>query len=105
TGKDNPFFEQNQRELNTTTNLRASTTFVSWLDSNADSRIAYFFGSASAKSINQGDFANNSANNQAAAVFAQSPTDPVELISKAESYFLQAEADVRYNGGANAKTL
>src|SRR4029077_13588701 len=32
-------------------------------------------------------------------------TDPVEFISLAESYFLQAEADVRYFGAGNAKSL
>jgi len=104
-GLDNPFYEQNIRQLNTSTNLKASTTFVSWLEANSDPRIEYYFGSSSPASINQGDYTNNTATYQAAPVFFQSPTDPVEFISLPESFFLQAEADVRYFGGTNAKSL
>ena len=32
----NPFYEQNIRRLNTNDNLRASVTFVSWLQANND---------------------------------------------------------------------
>lgn len=104
-GLDNPFFEQNQRQLNTTTNIKASTTFVSWLEANNDPRIVYYFGLASPSSINQGDYTNNTPTYQSAPVFKQTPTDPVEFISLPESYFLQAEADIRYFGGLNAKSL
>ncbi len=104
-GLDNPFFEQNQRQLNTTTNIKASTTFVSWLEANHDPRIDYYFGSPTPNSINQGDYTNNNAVYQTAPVFAQSPTDPVEFISLPESYFLQAEADLRYFGGTNTQSL
>jgi hypothetical protein len=104
-GRDNPFYEQNIRTLNTTTNLKASTTFVSWLQANNDPRIVYFFGSDSITSINQGDYANINAAYQAAPVFVQTPLDPVEFISTAESWFLQAEADLRYFGGSKADSL
>ncbi|HUZ60588.1 MAG TPA: SusD/RagB family nutrient-binding outer membrane lipoprotein [Hanamia sp.] len=104
-GLDNPFFEQNQRQLNTTTNIRASTTFVSWLEANHDPRIEYYFGSATPNSINQGDYHGSDPSYQTAPVFAQSPTDPVEFISLPESYFLQAEADLRYFGGLNTQFL
>jgi len=104
-GLDNPFFEQNQRQLNTTTNIKASTTFVSWLEANHDSRIDYYFGSTTPNSINQGDYTNNNPTYQTAPIFAQSPTDPVEFISLPESYFLQAEADLRYLGGLNTQSL
>ena len=104
-GLDNPFYEQNQRQLNTNSNLKASTTFVSWLEANADPRIVYYYGSTNPSSINQGDYTNNNPTYQAAPVFAQTPTDPVEFISLPESYFLQAEADVRFFGGANAQSL
>jgi hypothetical protein len=103
--RDNPMYEQNIRTLNTTTNLKASTTFVSWLQANTDPRIVYFFGSDSVTSINQGDYANINAAYQAAPPFAQTPLDPVEFISTAESYFLQAEADLRYFGGSKANSL
>jgi hypothetical protein len=104
-GRDNPMYEQNIRTLNTTTNLKASTTFVSWLMANNDPRIVYFFGSDTPTSINQGDFANVNATYSSAPPFTQTALDPVEFISAAESYFLQAEADLRYFGGLNAGAL
>ena len=103
--RDNPMYEANIRTNNTSTNLKASTTFVSWLEANNDPRIVYFFGSANPTSINQGDYANINAAYSAAPVFVESETDPVEFISAAESYFLQAEADVRFFGGLKADSL
>ena len=118
-GLDNPMFEQNFRSLNTPTNLRASATLVSWLTVNKDSRILALFDSSSSTlagifpstspnpgSVNQGDFRNSSNPvYQTAPIFGESPTDPVEFISLAESYFMQAEADLRYFGGNNAQAL
>ena len=104
-GLDNPMYESNIRQNNTTANLKASTTFVSWLEANNDPRIIYWFGSANPASINQGDYANINPVYSAAPVFAQTPTDPVEFISTPESYFLQAEADLRYFGGVNTQSL
>jgi hypothetical protein len=100
--QDNPFFEYNQRTLNTTSNLRASTTFVSWLKDNNDTlRANAFFGSYHPNSQNQGDYGGAGGG----AVFVQTATDPVELISAAESYFMQAEAKVRYGVAADAQAL
>ncbi len=108
-GLDNPLYEMNKRQLNTPNNLRASTTFVSWLVENNDPRITYYFQVNNPNSINQGDFTNNNSTYQSASTFRNSDhseaTDPVEFISLAESYFLQAEADERYFGGTNAKSL
>jgi hypothetical protein len=78
---------------------------VSWLQANKDPRIVYFFGSDSITSINQGDYANINAAYQAAPPFVQTPLDPVEFISTAESWFLQAEANLRYFGGSGADSL
>jgi len=107
-GLDNPAYEMNKRQLNTPNNLRASTTFVTWLNESNDPRITYYF-QGNTTSINQGDYSNNNATYQAAKTFRNidhtEATDPVEFISAAESYFLQAEADVRYFGGTNAKSL
>lgn len=103
--KSNPMYEQNIRELNTGNNLVASTTYASFLKSNGDPRIINFFGSASAGSLDQGDFLNNSPAALAAAVFKETPEDPVAFISEAESYFLQAEARERYFNGDGAKAL
>jgi hypothetical protein len=104
-GQDNPLYEQNIRQLNVASNLRASYTFVSFLKENNDPRLVDYFGSMNPKAINQGDFLNSDPNVLTAAVFVQSATDPVIFISKAESYFLQAEAALRYNTGADAKSL
>src|SRR5258708_38220593 len=99
----------NKRQVNRQNNIRASKTFVSWLQDNNDSRIVYYFQSNGVTAINQGDYANNNAAYQAAPTFRDvdhtEATDPVEFLSRAESYFLQAEADVRYFGGGNAKNL
>jgi hypothetical protein len=105
-GKQNPFYSYNIFSLNTTTNLRASYTFVSWLKANNDPRIVSYFGSTSAIGIHQGDFQNTTdPTYQSAAVFVQAATDPVQFISKAESYFMQAEARERYFAGDQAQTL
>lgn len=104
-GKDNPLYEQNIRQLNTPDNLRASYTFVSYLQANGDPRLVDYFGSMTPKSINQGDFLSNDGNVLTAAVFKQHPSDPVVFISAAESYFMQAEASERYRSGTGAKGL
>ncbi|HEV3412176.1 MAG TPA: SusD/RagB family nutrient-binding outer membrane lipoprotein [Puia sp.] len=106
-GLDNPLYEQNIRQLNTPYNLRASVTMLSWLNANSDPRVNYYYTplTTSITGINQGDFRSINTAYSSAAQFTETPKDPVELISMAESYFLQAEADERYNGGTNAKGL
>lgn len=98
----NPLYEQNIRQLNTGTNLVASKTFVSYLVANGDPRVADFF-SANPTPLDQGDFLNPSQAALGATIFKESATDPVVFLSAAESYFLQAEARVRYFGGNGAK--
>ncbi|SMO55382.1 SusD/RagB family nutrient-binding outer membrane lipoprotein [Solitalea koreensis] len=106
--KSNPLYEYNNRRLNTTTNLRASTTFMSWLVANNDPRIAsvYKFGTAttSYSSLNQGDFNNTAttAIRNAVSIANITPLAPVHFISTAESYFLQAEAIERLTPNAPA---
>src|SRR5262249_42087380 len=95
-GLSNPLYEQNIRELNTGNNLRASRTFVSWLEENNDPRIVSYFGTTAPNSIHQGDYLGTDPTYQTAAVFVQLPTDPVIFISAAESFYLQAEARERY---------
>ena len=104
-GMDNPFYEQNIRQLNTTTNVRLSKTFVSWLLANNDSRISKYFGKPPFRYVNQGDYSATDTFSLKANVFIQSATDPVDFISLPESYFLQAEADLRYFTGSNAQAL
>ncbi|WP_298736672.1 SusD/RagB family nutrient-binding outer membrane lipoprotein [uncultured Chitinophaga sp.] len=100
--KSNPLYEENFRRLNTTTNIRLSMTFYSWLATHNDPRVNEYFtiGAGGPLAINQGDF-NNPATNpwgSASNLFID-PTSPVHFISKAESYFLQAEAVERYFNG------
>ena len=101
---DNPMYEQNIRSLNTTSNLKASKTFVSWLIGNVDSRITKFYGSSNPSSIDQGNYTTNTPTYQAAPVFIQKATDPVVFISLAETEFLLAEAELKFNGGGAAQT-
>jgi hypothetical protein len=106
TNKSNPMYEQNIRQLNTTTNIRASYTFTSFLMQKGDPRIVTYFGSSTPNAINQGDFTATDPISLTAATFVESATDPVVFISAAESKFMQAEAAVRYptitNGDAKA---
>ncbi len=104
-GKQNPFYSYNIFSLNTTNNLRASYTFASWLKAHNDPRIVSYFGGTSIIAIHQGDFQSTDPTYASAAVFVQQPTDPVQFISAAESYLLQAEARERYFGGDGAKEL
>ncbi|OQP55945.1 hypothetical protein A4H97_20370 [Niastella yeongjuensis] len=100
--KQNPFYAYNIYRLNTGTNLKASATFTTWLNANNDPRIVAFYDSTDAVPMHQGDFLSKYSR---VTTFNQSPTDPVEFISEAESYFLQAEALERYFGGTGAKAL
>jgi hypothetical protein len=104
--EDNPLYEQNIRQLNTPNNLRASTTYVSYLSAHNDTlRLTAFFGSNTPGSIHQGDYLGTDPSYSSAAVFVENPTDPVVFLSAAESYFMQAEAKERYFGGAGAQAL
>ncbi|TDW95716.1 SusD/RagB family nutrient-binding outer membrane lipoprotein [Dinghuibacter silviterrae] len=107
-GQDNPLYEQNVRELNTPTNLRASVTMVSWLYANNDPRVNAYYGSTwgtPVLAIDQGNFRIISNTYGNANVFTETAKDPVEFVSMADSYFMQAEAAVRYYGGTNAQSL
>lgn len=104
----NPFYEYNIRRLNTTTNLRASKTFTSWLTTNGDPRVNYYFGTANPVPMNQGDYTATAVQQPtyaSATVFVQTAKDPVWFISAAESYFMQAEALERYYGGTGAAAM
>ncbi|CAM3972807.1 SusD/RagB family nutrient-binding outer membrane lipoprotein [Flavobacterium antarcticum] len=98
--RSNPLFESDRRQLNTKTNLRASTTLFSYLTQNSDPRVAKFYDAGLA--LNQGDFNSLSAPTSFAVVHLEALT-PVYFMSQEESLFLQAEALERYSGGAGAK--
>ncbi|MFY0253781.1 SusD/RagB family nutrient-binding outer membrane lipoprotein [Chitinophaga sp. 30R24] len=106
-GQDNPLYESNIRSLNTTTNIRASNTMMLWLQKNKDPRVSKIFRSGVSSGLyfglNQGDYTSLVEASTAPAIFRQSATDPVYLISKAETYLMLAEIDERYFGGTKAK--
>jgi len=106
-GKSNPLYEYNFRQLNVATNLRASVTFMSWLQNNGDPRLDAYYtpGSGGQKAMNQGTFSLPSTELDPASVSVAlvHATDPVYFISAAESYFFQAEALERFFGGNGAK--
>lgn len=108
TDKRNPFYTFNIFALNTTTNLRASKTLVSYLKDKNDPRLTPYFNSQNPTFMHQGDFntpLTEEPSYGSAATPLQKPTDPVFFITAAESYFLQAEAVVRYGVSGNAEEL
>jgi len=102
----NPLYESDKRQLNTSLNLRASTTMYSYLADNSDARQNLFYtGNGLLNSVDQGDY-NNPAGPNTFAVSILSPTTPVYFISLEESLFMQAEARERYSiNAAAAKAL
>ena len=98
--RSNPLYETDRRQLNTTTNIRASRTMWSYLDENADPRKDEYY--RVGNPLNQGDF-NSTVGQTSISVVELSPTTPVYFMSREESLFLQAEAYARYAGGAGAK--
>jgi hypothetical protein len=104
-GQDNPMYEQNIQGQNTSTNLRATYTLASFLKVKADPRISYFYGSTTPTAMHQGDYLNIDPAYGTVPTLAERATDPVIFISAAESYFMQAEARLRYFSGTGAKAL
>ncbi|TRX13335.1 SusD/RagB family nutrient-binding outer membrane lipoprotein [Flavobacterium gawalongense] len=100
--QSNPLFEYNNRRLNVATNLRMSTTLASFFDDNADTRKAAYY--LPGNSLNQGDF-TNPVGAGTIAIVKLSATTPAYLMTKEESFLLQAEALERYKSGTGAKAL
>jgi len=98
----NPLYESDKRQLNTTLNLRASTTMHSYLTNNLDERLPLFY--TVGNPLDQGDY-NSTANPNSVAVSILSATTDVYFISHEESLFMEAEAMERYNNGTGAKAL
>jgi hypothetical protein len=106
--KRNPLYTYNFVNIGTNANLKASVTFLSWLQTNGDPRIDNYFlpktGSTNQYlAINQGDYNNPDPLFNTASIPNIKPTAPVDFISLAESHFLQAEALERYFGATGAK--
>ncbi|MBK8450017.1 MAG: SusD/RagB family nutrient-binding outer membrane lipoprotein [Saprospiraceae bacterium] len=97
--RSNPLYENNVRQLNVATNLRASFTFLSFLQLHADPRLDAYFttGATGHFALAQGDFNELTSvtpgDKTSKANF--SPTTPVYLFSLDEIHFMLAEANLR----------
>lgn len=105
----NPLYTYNVVQTNDA-NIKASVTFLSWLQTNGDPRIDDYFkfqtnSTTAYLGINQGDYLNADPLFNNASKVNIKPTDPVDFISLAESDFLQAEALERYFSGTGAKAM
>lgn len=103
-GKRNPFYEIQIDRLGDV-NQRASNSLLKYLIKNADPRIdgIYTPGASGHQAKEQGDFANRDISNTELSSINMGETDPVYFMTLAERDFLIAEAEVRYNSGANAR--
>lgn len=113
-GKQNPLYDADRENLNVATNLRASHTMLSFLQDNSDPREVDFYrvpvNGGARLGLIQGNFnaASTEVDGNTISVAEIYFDDPTYFISKSESYFLQAEAAMRYGlsiGGMNAKAL
>jgi hypothetical protein len=131
--KSNPLYENDRRKLNTTSNIRVSATLVAFLQAYNDPRIASFaepatkmiqVGATAAqdkivnvpaalapyyRGLDQGSYGTSTFSSNVFPIQLHSravlaATDPVYLMSAAESYFLQAEAWARIGDSGKAKT-
>lgn len=110
TEQSNPLYEADRRALNTNQNIRASSTFMYWLESNGDIREPFIY----EESANGGFGWLEHGNHEASATEVDpddvsrariEATDPVVLISLAETYFMLAEANLRFGSDATAETM
>lgn len=104
--KANPFYDVQLDHLGDVNNV-ASLSLLNFYDANADPRIAAVYrtnNDAIYRGVDQGD--RESYPSELAQAFSRpniTALTPVYLMTVAESYFLQAEALIRYNAGAGAK--
>lgn len=106
--RSNPLYESDQRQLNTTNNIRANATFISYLDENGDTRLSKLFekvGSAYQGMIT-GSYEVPTPVFDATKVTSRpfiTAKMPINLMTVAESELLLAEAYLRLNDVPNAK--
>ncbi len=100
--KSNPLYESDQRQLNTTNNIKANATFTSYLEANGDSRIESLFDPVGGNFYGMvtGSYNVPSTEFEAPNVIASpiiEPEMPVYWMTYAESELLIAEAYLRLN--------
>ena len=100
-----PLYETNIRQLNVSTNLRGSHTFITYLLDNEDPRIDAFFiaGSGGHFGLRQGDFDALSTDiaPDAPDVAIFEPTTAFYLFTTEEVNFMLAEAHLRYGNSGD----
>lgn len=109
--KSNPMYESDQRQLNTTNNIRACATFLSYLTFNSDTRMEKMFQKIG--TINGGytgmipgsyEVPTTTFNaEQVTSRPIQTATMPINLMTVAESELLLAEAYLRLGNAVAAK--
>jgi hypothetical protein len=110
--KSNPLYENDRRKLNTTQNIRASSTISLFLFQNNDPRAAVLMEKAETPDpvlgdyvgLPQGGYTLGSTYGKRTSRVLLKATDPVYFLSLAELEFLKAEAYVLLNNPADAKT-
>ena len=108
----NPLFESDRRKLNTTQNLRASSTLSRFLFKNSDPRASVFMEKAETPSALYGNYVGLPQGGYTLGATFQKTTsravltakDPAYFMSFAEVEFLKAEASVLLNNIPAAKT-
>ncbi len=109
--KSNPMYESDQRQLNTTNNIRACATFMSYLTANADTRKEKMFQKVGTLNGGYTGLVTGSYG-VATTIFnaesttsrpIQTPTMPINLMTVAESELLQAEAYLRSGNAVASK--
>lgn len=106
--KSNPMYESDQRQLNTTNNIRANATFISYLVANNDSRISKLFEKVGTNYAGMvtGSYEVPTPVFDATKVTSrpiQTATMPINLMTVAESELLLAEANLRLSNTDAAK--
>lgn len=106
--KSNPMYESDQRQLNTTNNIRANATLMSYLTANADPRRDTLFEPVAGafNAMVTGSYEVATTVFDATALTSrprQWATMPINLTTVAEAEFLQAEAYLRLGDAAAAK--
>lgn len=106
--KSNPLYETDQRQLNTTNNLKACATFISYLQANNDTRIESLFRPVGGRyyGLIPGSYEVPSVEFEAPTLIASpiiTPTMPVYWMTYAESELLIAEAYLRLGKVSEAK--
>lgn len=108
----NPLYENDRRKLNTQNNIRSSSTLAKFLKQNNDPRIGVFMEKAKKPNATwgeyfgmpQGGYTLGAAWGDLTSRARLDADDAVFFMSAAEVLFLKAEAYVRLNDAASAKT-